>query len=192
MERKGPLASRSVDRKEGPRNPSRMKTDDPDALVTLANLLPMDAQLIRSSLEAAGLPVVLQGEHASSIDTRLAFSEGVRVLVRQGDLVQAQAFLQGVEAQGVEGRGALEGFCAVHERKARASCSRCGNWLCEACKALGDQPICEDCLNAERRSGDGPDTKRLLVRGVALVLLAPLVLSVLVFIALLAWRLLNP
>jgi hypothetical protein len=150
----------------------------------------MDAQLMRSSLEAAGLPVVLQGEHASSIDTRLALSEGVRVLVRRGDLAQAQAFLEGVEVQGLEARETLEGLCTVHERKARASCARCGSWLCEACKALGDQPICEDCLTTERRLDREPGTKKLLVRSVAIVLLAPLALGFLLLLLLWAMRLL--
>ena len=136
---------------------------DDDEVVTLQVLGSIvEAEMVRTTLTGAGIDAYVFG---NSTDPRIAATEGVRVNVRASDLERARALLADAmpmlePEDGTVPEGAL---CPVHQQAATALCDRCGTFLCGACKALGDPPLCEDCIAAEanRRPVPGQLSQRL-------------------------------
>jgi hypothetical protein len=157
--------------------------DDPDELVAVtAASGPMEAQLLKSALEGAGFFVLLQGMNAASIDTRIGQTMGVPVLVRRRDLIAAQALLSDSHPvlEGPSGQMLEGAVCPVHEEPAAATCDRCGTFLCARCGALGDPPVCEDCMGQEAVAGGAPSAQNRALRWVGVALIALPIVAVLV------------
>ncbi len=134
----------------------------------------IEASHIRSLLEGEGIEHVVQGEHHSSLlgGTTLPTAIMPRVLVHERDLERAQALL--VAAPKLEGASGdpLEGaLCPVHEQWARATCARCGTYLCAACQTLGDPPVCETCVEAERTPPRGTRMSAMVMLAVPMALI---------------------
>ena len=134
-----------------------------------------EANIYKGLLESNGIRCVIEGEHHAAFSANLIGASAVivpRVMVRQADLVQAQALLAAAPLSGVG--GIPEGsVCPVHELKALAACSSCGTFLCEGCGPLASPPLCEDC--AKGLAPRKPKTTLKAVRtGIALFYLVPL------------------
>ena len=162
----------------------RMSSDDDFTLLVESENL-IEIATIRSLLEGHEIPFVVQGEHHGGVGGLFASAVVVpRVLVPQRDLEKAKALLEAVpDLSGTEKEtGArLDGsVCPVHEEAAVATCGRCGTFLCARCNSLGNPPMCEECLKAEK-----PPEKRAAN---GYVLLGVLVAAV---AAAMAWRLLG-
>lgn len=125
-----------------------------DDLVLLLNCADgIEAAQVRSLLESEGIPHVVQGEHHSTMLGGMAMLTPIdqRVLVRAEDLERARALLSASPKLDGEGGASIEGaVCPVHEQPAKATCARCGTFLCAACQTLGDPPVCETCMAAEQ------------------------------------------
>jgi hypothetical protein len=123
---------------------------------------PVELAGVRMLLEGHGIEFVIQGENHAAMTGGLFGSTAVvpRILVAESDLEKAQQLLEAEPENETQPQGAasLEGaLCPVHEKPAMATCGRCGTFLCVDCKALGQPPLCEDCLDreaAERRPRD--------------------------------------
>lgn len=126
-------------------------SDDLVLLVSCADGL--EAAQVRSLLESEGIAHVVQGEHHSTMlgGTAMLTPIDQRVLVREGDLQQARALLEArPKLDGGDGPTLDGAVCPVHEQPARATCARCGTFLCAACQTLGEPPVCESCVAAEQ------------------------------------------
>ncbi len=113
----------------------------------------LEAASVRSLLESEGIPHVVQGEHHSNLigGTMLPAYIFPRVLVHEDELEKARALLSAVPALAGPEADPLEGaMCPVHEQWARGTCARCGTFLCASCQTLGDPPVCEACVEAEK------------------------------------------
>lgn len=125
-----------------------------DDLVLLLNCADgIEAAQVRSLLESEGIPHVVQGEHHSTMLGGMAMLTPIdqRVLVRAEDLERARALLSASPKLDGEGGASIDGaVCPVHEQPAKATCARCGTFLCAACQTLGDPPVCETCMAAEQ------------------------------------------
>lgn len=113
----------------------------------------LEAAHVRSLLTSEGIEHVVQGEHHSNLlgGTTLPAAILPRVLVHERDVERAKALLEAAPTRGGPGGDPLEGaLCPVHEQWARGTCSRCGTFLCASCQTLGDPPLCEACVEAER------------------------------------------
>ncbi len=111
----------------------------------------LEVASVKSLLESEGIAFVVQGEHHASLlgGTMMPTAIVPRVLVHGADLERAMALLEApVGRVGAEGPE-LPGVCPVHEQPARATCERCGTFLCEACQTLGNPPVCETCVELE-------------------------------------------
>lgn len=130
----------------------------------------VEAQLVQGLLATEGIGAVVQGESRSTdMGTEAGFAE-IQVLVPAEQLEAAQLLLSARPVSDVPASGldVPDGaVCAVHERAARATCARCGAFLCEACGPLGVPPVCESC--AARTDGPPARSGRKVV---ALLLLA--------------------
>lgn len=135
-----------------------MTPDPADDLVTLTSFdSPVEASLLRASLEGAGLFVTLRGETTAALNVLGGFlgNTGVipiEVLVRREDFEAATALLDGATPvlEGPTGAAQLEGqVCPVHEQPAKATCDRCGTFLCAGCGTVGHPPLCEECVKLE-------------------------------------------
>lgn len=125
-----------------------------DDLVLLLNCADgIEAAQVRSLLESEGIPHVVQGEHHSTMLGGMAMLTPIdqRVLVRAEDLERARALLSASPKLDGGGGASIDGaVCPVHEQPAKATCARCGTFLCAACQTLGDPPVCETCMAAEQ------------------------------------------
>jgi hypothetical protein len=109
-----------------------------------------ETELVRAQLDGAGFRArVVGAAHASGLMLVVGGLES-EVVVPDEEFEAAQAFLldskvllDGATPSGVVPSAAV---CPVHEQRAVAICERCGTFLCSACGALGDPPICEDCV----------------------------------------------
>ena len=110
----------------------------------------VEATAVKSLLEQNGIEATIHAELADSMLPHLAAVMPPRVMVRAQDLERANALLDALPMNTTEGAGIDGGVCAVHEKPALAICSRCGSFLCEACGSLGEPPVCESCLEAEK------------------------------------------
>jgi hypothetical protein len=156
---------------------------DPDDLVAVASASgPMEAQLLKTTLEGAGFFVLLQGMNAASIDTRIGQTMGVPVLVRRRDLIAAQALLSDSHPvlEGPSGQTLEGAVCPVHEEPATGTCDRCGTFLCSRCSALGDPPVCEDCVGQEAVAGSTPSSQNRALRWIGVALIALPIVAVLI------------
>ena len=129
----------------------------------------VEAQLVQGLLATEGIHAVVHGESRhTDMGTEAGFAE-IQVLVQAEQLeaarlvLSAKAVPDGPTRVGSVPDGAV---CAVHERAAVTTCTRCGSFLCDGCGATGEPPVCEACLaRAAPRS-------RMGTKVVALVLLA--------------------
>jgi len=125
-----------------------------DDLVLLINCADgIEAAQVRSLLESEGIPHVVQGEHHATMLGGSAMLTPIdqRVLVHESDLEKARALLTATPQLTGDANGSIEGaVCPVHELPAKATCSRCGTFLCANCQTLGDPPVCESCVAAEK------------------------------------------
>ncbi|MBX5482786.1 MAG: DUF2007 domain-containing protein [Myxococcaceae bacterium] len=111
-----------------------------------------EAAIIRSVLESQQIACVVQGEqHRALLGMVGAYIEP-RVLVAARDLEAARALLSAPPAEpeppllGKPGEAVEGALCAVHERRATATCTRCGAFLCDQCSVLDrTAPVCESC-----------------------------------------------
>lgn len=120
-----------------------------DLEVLLRTTDPFEAESLRARLEAVGIGVVLHGGSQASLFGGAQNIVEAQLLVPRAQLEEARAFLESkvvLEGTAASGEALGEGVCAVHEKQAVAICSRCGNFLCEACGSLGSPPLCEDCV----------------------------------------------
>ncbi|MBX7116432.1 MAG: DUF2007 domain-containing protein [Myxococcaceae bacterium] len=114
----------------------------------------MELALIKSLLDGEGISYVAQGEHHASLISgqQLMIAVKPRVLVAERDAEHAHALLSAVPRPEAEATlSVADALCPVHENPAIATCDRCGTFLCTACAALGNPPLCEDCLAHEAR-----------------------------------------
>lgn len=109
----------------------------------------VEAQLVQGLLATEGIHAVVQGESRhTDMGTEAGFAE-IQVLVPEEQLdvarvlLSAKAVPDGPAAVGRVPEGAV---CPVHEGVARATCGRCGSFLCDGCGPLGEPPVCEACL----------------------------------------------
>ncbi len=125
-----------------------------DDLVLLINCADgIEAAQVRSLLEGEGIPHVVQGEHHSNMLGGSAMLTPIdqRVLVHEHDLEKARALLAAKPQLDGAGGVSIEGaVCPVHELPAKTTCARCGTFLCASCQTLGDPPVCETCVAAEK------------------------------------------
>ncbi|PZR15529.1 MAG: hypothetical protein DI536_08755 [Archangium gephyra] len=113
----------------------------------------IEAAHVRSLLTGEGIEHVVQGEHHSNLlgGTTLPAAILPRVLVHERDAERAKALLEAAPTlAGAEGDPLEGALCPVHEQWARATCGRCGTFLCASCQTLGEPPICEACVDAEK------------------------------------------
>lgn len=112
----------------------------------------IEAAALRSLLHQHGIEAVIQTENVSALMPHLQPIMAPRLLVAGADLERAEAILEANQVtETPNGPQPLEGgICAVHELEAIATCARCGSFLCRACGSLGDPPVCESCLEAEK------------------------------------------
>lgn len=126
-------------------------TDDPLSPTLLMECSDaVEASAVKSLLEQNDIEVTLQTENASAFMPHLQGVMPPRLLVQTRDLEKARAVLAAVPVTQTEGTGFEGGVCAVHEQPAVAVCARCGSFLCTACGSLGEPPVCESCLEAEK------------------------------------------
>ena len=144
-----------------------------DGLVVLMPCASMvEASVARGLLEAQGIQCAVHGEQALGALPHLLSGvvPTLRVLVHSSDLERAETLisseplLQATPSEGSHG----ETHCPVHDKVAIAICSRCGIFLCEDCRALGDPPLCEDCLGSAQ-----PRPQKTWIRVVTVLLLLP-------------------
>lgn len=105
-----------------------------------------EAELLRLSLEAAGLHVSVQGlNHASLLAGPWNYID-IRVFVPSSELERATALIAEARANGPSAfSNDVAAICTVHEQPAVASCSGCGAALCSSCATTGAPPACEVC-----------------------------------------------
>ncbi len=114
----------------------------------------LEVASVKSLLEGEGIAHVVQGEfHASLLGgTTMTTAITPRVLVHGVDLERAMALLEApVGRGGPTGEVLQDCVCPVHEQPARATCDRCGTFLCAACGTLGNPPLCEACVEVESK-----------------------------------------
>lgn len=107
---------------------------------------------IRTVLEAQGIACITEGENQSYFPgLGSAILVEKRVLVRPEDLERARALLGSESVHETPGAPLEGAVCPVHQEQALSTCDRCGSFLCASCKSPGDRPICESCLELERK-----------------------------------------
>ena len=74
--------------------------------------------------------------------------------------------------------------CPVHEKQAITVCDRCGTFLCADCGALGNPPICEQCVARPVEAKPLPWWVRLAAQIGVTVWLAQLAVGLLLLIVL--------
>lgn len=131
-----------------------MNDDGAELVLLVEELDVVELSGLRALLDGHDVEYVVQGEMHSAMVGGLTGNPAItpRVLVAKRDLEKARALLAAdAQAETVPAAGAsLEGaLCPVHEKPALSTCARCGTFLCADCKALGDPPMCEDCLAGE-------------------------------------------
>ena len=129
---------------------SRMSEDplSPTLLMECSNTV--EASAVRSLLEQNDIAVTIQSENVNAFMPHLQGVMAPRLLVLTRDLEKARAVLSAIPVTQTEGAGLDGGICAVHEKPAVAVCARCGSFLCASCESLGEPPVCESCLEAEK------------------------------------------
>ncbi len=139
----------------------------------------VEAAAIKALLEEHGVPATVQGENAVSLMPHLQPIMAPRILVPESALARAHEVLASNQPKGTSGDPIEGGICAVHEQPAVAICSRCGSFLCTACGSLGDPPVCESCLEAEKL----PQRNRSPMRAEFIVTVVVLALGALTWVA---------
>ena len=147
----------------------------------------IEAEQVASMLRGAGFDVTVSGAQSA-----FGFFPGVvraEVAVRDEDFDDAIAFLEKSKIEldaPASDVSVLEGnVCPVHEKAAIAVCSRCGTFLCAECGALGDVPICEQCVARPVESKPRPPWVRFVAQAWVTVWLAQLFVGAL--LAALIW-----
>ena len=111
---------------------------------------PYEAEILRARLRAVGVEAVVHGGSQASLFGGAQDIIEQQLLVPQEQLAQARAFLDSsavLDQTEATGESLGDAVCAVHEQQAIATCSRCGNFLCEKCGSLGNPPLCEECVD---------------------------------------------
>lgn len=123
--------------------------DDGDLMLLVECGNTTESAGVRALLQANGIDCLVQGElhSAFTVGTSLVHP---RVMVARRDLERARTLLASEAVHETTGEPLEGGICAVHEQAAVAICARCGNFLCARCESLGQPPVCESCLEAER------------------------------------------
>lgn len=117
--------------------------------VLLRTTDPYEAEQLRARLVEVGIDAVLHGASQASLFGGAQALVEQQLLVPQAQLERARAFLAStpvLDGTATSGEALADAVCAVHERPAVATCSRCGNFLCAGCGSLGDPPVCESCV----------------------------------------------
>ncbi len=127
--------------------------------VLLRTTDPYEAEHLRSCLLEQGIDAVLHGGSQASLFGGAQALVEQQVLVPTAQLERARAFLQStpvLDGTAATGEALGDAVCAVHEEKAVATCSRCGNFLCTRCGSLGEPPVCESCVGTPEASRPKP------------------------------------
>jgi hypothetical protein len=144
-------------------------SDDGDLKLLLETEDPIELAGVRALLEGHDIEFVVQGENHAAMIVGMFGNPIVvpRVLVAERDFEKAHALLEASPDNETQQGESLEGaVCPVHEKQALATCGRCGSFLCADCKALGQPPLCEDCLardEAERHPKKAPPSMKLFI-----------------------------
>lgn len=130
-------------------------------VVYVSDQLP-DAELVVSRLCGAGFNAALRHGGALGMMPSTTSVLTVQVVVPDEEEAQVAEYLRNSEVVREGPVPAETGIqagsvCPVHEEAAVAVCERCGTFLCAKCGALGNPPVCEDCLAKpeQRRSLPG-------------------------------------
>lgn len=164
-------------------------SDELNQLVPLLETTdPVELATIRSLLDAEHISYVVQGEHHHQMSGGLFGNPAIapRVLVAADDFERAQKLLASRQVTDAEG------VCAVHEQPATMKCSRCEAFLCARCEVSGEPPVCESCAAGDlERHASRAATGNALRKGVAWLMLAPLIVVVLAFVVVVVLRLVG-
>jgi hypothetical protein len=122
----------------------------------------MEGELVRSLLDAEGIPCVVQGDNPYSTGAANDLVKP-RVLVVRRDLERALALLE--SSRMAEAAGLGEAPCPVHGEVSTAVCVECGTFLCARCAFRRSRPQCEDCQQGKSAILEKPKYKPIVVIG---------------------------
>lgn len=170
-----------------------MSSSDFVTLTTVGSVV--ESSLIRASLEGAGIAVNVRGEHFASMNAvgglfGNPILTDIEIQVPRDQLEAAQALLTDAKPvlAGPTSANLGDHVCPVHEQPAKATCDRCGTFLCQSCGTLGDPPLCEDCLKRELEAAPKPrwqkGARKVVAWGYLAMLVFPVAMVIVVWLVL--------